>query len=90
MESQTLLLEALKAEKAQAEKKFYRMAELYTKTLECDLAIKLPESYIDYLKKEKDLAYMMFQLKAKECFELQTLYTDTQIERWLQLANKNN
>lgn len=89
MDLQPLLFKALKEEKALAEKKFYQMAELYNKTLERDLVVKLPESYIDYIKNEKDLAYMMFKLKAKECFELESLYTDTQVERWLQLANNN-
>ena len=84
MNLKILLKEYLQQEKLQAEVKFSKLEALYNSSLESDSGSRvLPKEYIAYLKRERDLAYMLFLLKTKECAELET----ATLNQWLQTKN---
>ena len=70
------LEEALKIrlndERICAEKRFIELDALYSNALKCD-GISRSEEYMQYLKNERDVAYMIMQLKKKNCNEVKKI-----------------
>lgn len=50
-------------EKVDAEKRFRELDILYSNSLKCVGSSALPQKYLAYLKRERDLASMMLQMK---------------------------
>ena len=74
--------ERVKEEMTYAELRFHELDLLYSNSLKCEGSFALPREYMTYLKKERDLAYMMFQLKAKGLKELENTKRG-RVHKWL-------
>ena len=54
----------LEEERISAEKRFIELDLLYSNSVKCSIG---SEEYMQYLKNERDIAYMLLQLKKRDC-----------------------